>query len=88
MSVGDIAAALIGQTFGRTKIGNKTIEGSLGCLVVCALTAYGMNILPLSVSLFGAFMATIFEALPIEIDDNILIPLGSGTAMLIMSTLI
>ncbi|MCH8328532.1 MAG: hypothetical protein IID15_08445 [Candidatus Marinimicrobia bacterium] len=38
MSWGDAAAALIGQKYGRLKWAkNKTVEGSLACLVVCLL---------------------------------------------------
>jgi dolichol kinase len=33
-------------------------------------------------------MATVFEALPLDIDDNILIPVGAGTTMAIVSSFI
>jgi dolichol kinase len=36
----------------------------------------------------GAVMATIFEALPINIDDNVLIPIGAGTTMAVVSSFI
>jgi dolichol kinase len=32
---GDAAAALVGQSMGRIKIGKKTIEGSIGCFLLC-----------------------------------------------------
>ena len=88
MSVGDIAAGLIGRSFGKTRIGKKSLEGSVGCLIVCAIAGILMNVVPIPVALIGAVFATIFEVLPIDIDDNVLIPLGSGTAMAMASTFI
>ncbi len=88
MSVGDIAAAIIGLSFGKTKMGKKSLEGSIGCLTVCISAALLLNLVPLIVSISGAVMATVFEALPIDIDDNILIPVGAGTTMAIVSSFI
>ena len=33
--LGDAAAALTGKAFGRIKIGSKTLEGSIGCCLLC-----------------------------------------------------
>jgi len=35
--LGDAAAALVGQSIGRIRIGEKTLEGTLGCFAVCLL---------------------------------------------------
>jgi len=86
MSLGDIAAAIIGLSFGKTKIGKKSLEGSIGCLFVCIIAALMLDIVPLIVSISGAVMATVFEALPIDIDDNILIPIGAGSTMVLASS--
>lgn len=86
MSIGDVAAALVGQSFGKIKIRQKTLEGSIGCFVACAITGIILDLLPLKVMITGALAASLFEALPVKIDDNILIPLGAGTSMLIMSS--
>ena len=37
--IGDAAAALVGKAFGRIRIGEKTVEGALGCFLLCALLA-------------------------------------------------
>jgi dolichol kinase len=34
---GDAVAALVGQGIGRTKIGSKSLEGSIACLVLCLI---------------------------------------------------
>jgi len=79
--VGDAAAALIGRRFGRTKIGNKTLEGSLGCLAATFLVAFFAPGISLQVALLGAFVATLVEAWPMGVDDNVSVPLLSGLAM-------
>ena len=33
--LGDAAAALCGKAFGKIKVGDKTIEGAIGCFVLC-----------------------------------------------------
>jgi dolichol kinase len=35
--LGDASAAIIGKALGRTRIGQKTFEGALGCFVICSL---------------------------------------------------
>ncbi|MCH7690217.1 MAG: hypothetical protein IIA17_04120 [candidate division Zixibacteria bacterium] len=79
--VGDVAAALIGRKFGRTKIGNKTLEGSLGCLAATFLVAVFAPGISLQVALLGALVATLVEAWPMGVDDNVSVPLLSGLAM-------
>lgn len=81
--LGDTAAALVGKRWGRTKlIGNKSLEGSAACFIVC-----GVITLPLInpiVGITGAFFATLTELLPLRIDDNLTVPLISGTIMQLM----
>ena len=86
MSVGDTAAAIVGQSFGKTKIGKKSLEGAIGCFIVCVAAALLIHIIPFKAALCGAVMATVFEILPVEIDDNVLIPIGAGTTMYIVSS--
>lgn len=88
MSVGDTAASIIGKAFGKTMIGSKSLEGSLGCFGACIIALLILDLIPLSIGLSGAIMATIFELLPINIDDNVLIPIGSGTTMVLVSSFI
>ncbi len=38
--LGDAAAALVGKSIGKTRIGRKTVEGFLGCFVLCLLLGY------------------------------------------------
>ncbi len=88
MSVGDIAAALIGQAIGKIKLGAKTLEGTLGCLITCIAAVYVLDIVPLPVGLTGAVTASLVELLSVDLDDNILIPFGAGTTMILVSSFI
>ena len=86
MSLGDAAAGLIGQRLGKHKIGDKTWEGFFGGLIICIIIALNFPFLPLTVSLIGAITAMIMELIPIPLDDNFKIPLGSGAIMMMLST--
>ena len=38
--LGDAAAALVGKAIGRIKIGDKTLEGTLGCFFLCFILSW------------------------------------------------
>ena len=84
MSIGDTFAALIGRKFGKLKIYDKSFEGFLGGLVACLVAAYCYDPLPFYISGFGALAAMLFETLPLPLDDNFRIPIGSAIIMTIL----
>ena len=86
MSIGDTAAGLIGQRYGKHKIWNKSWEGFFGGLFVCIIIGMNYSLLPMTISLSGAVAAMVMEILPIPLDDNFKIPLGSGAIMMMLST--
>jgi dolichol kinase len=80
--IGDTVAAIVGKSIGKIHLlGGKTLEGSVACLLVC----YGLTLLmpgiPSYVGIVGALVATVFELMPIPLDDNFRIPLSAGFAM-------
>ena len=79
--LGDTAAALVGKTIGRQRILGKTVEGSLACFVVSFVFAWGVVGMPAWLAACGALTATLFELLPIPLDDNFRIPLSAGYVM-------
>ncbi len=89
-AVGDVAAATVGERFGRTRIGGKSLEGSaafLGsALVVGAiLVLAGLRLGWITVAV-GALAAALVELLPSPlVDDNLTIPLVSGAAMVLLA---
>ena len=86
MSLGDTAAGLIGQKYGKHRIGNKTWEGFVAGLIVCIIIAINYDMLPKYIALSGALVAMIMEIMPIPLDDNFKIPLGSGGIMMMLSS--
>jgi glycerol-3-phosphate acyltransferase PlsY len=85
MSVGDTTAGIIGMQFGNIKIGSKTLEGSLSGLMICILTGWLFPIVPITVGIVGSVSAMVVELLPLTIDDNVSIPITSGTIMILAS---
>ncbi len=90
MSIGDPIASVVGETWGKRRLWGKTLEGSGGCLLACL--AIGMlpatvgTISPL-VIIVGAIAATAIELLPLHINDNFTMPLGSAGVMALVSLL-
>ncbi|MGB7568553.1 MAG: hypothetical protein WBM07_11885 [Chitinivibrionales bacterium] len=80
---GDAAAALVGQAVGRTKIGKKSLEGSLACFVLCIILFTGgfpvvphlleawQGRVPLFLALAGSLFITVMELFPIRITKKI-----------------
>lgn len=79
--VGDAAAALVGRRFGRVRLGSKSLEGSAACFVGCL--AAGAVFLPSSplALVAGALAATVVEALPLRVDDNLSVPLVAALVL-------
>ena len=86
MAIGDTTAGLIGRKIGKIKFYNKTLEGAFAGFVMCLIIGLLMDLdLPNIVIIFGALSAMIIEIIPVSIDDNLRIPLFSGTIMYTMS---
>lgn len=82
--LGDLTAKVIGMNFGKRKLFNKTVEGTIAHLVLCVYVAYAlhvMNFVLFKVGLLGAIAASICEILPLAINDNVSVPLFSGIVM-------
>ena len=85
LACGDVAATAIGERYGHTKIGNKSLEGTLAFILAAAVAGF---LLPLAgipvmheILLLGAFVAAAVELLPLPLNDNLVIPLVSGGVM-------
>ena len=88
--LGDAAAALVGKAIGRIKIGDKTIEGTLGCFFLCFFLAWFVfPALPDFTLLWGAMtivdafllsaLVAVLELYPIRfgkvvLNDNLYVP--------------
>jgi glycerol-3-phosphate acyltransferase PlsY len=88
-AVGDMFSKIVGINYGKTAIfgGKKTLEGTIGFLVSALAVAFALyiaGVLPLWIGIVGAVIASATEVLPSQIDDNISIPIVSGTALEIL----
>jgi len=90
LTLGDTAAALVGQRWGRTPlVPGKTLEGTLACLATCTIVVVLMPGIPLTAGLAGAFVATAVELFgTAAIDDNFGIPVLSALTMWIVASLV
>jgi len=85
LAFGDVAATAIGERYGRTKIGDKSLEGT-AAFVLAALAAGGtLALIGLGLSPWvmvpGALVAAGVELLTLPVNDNLVIPIVSGGAM-------
>lgn len=88
LAIGDPAATIVGKQMGKRRLLGKTLEGDLACLISCLAIGFlfyyaGLNI-PLPVIVAGSVAATILEAIPLPVNDNLTMPLAAGAVMTIM----
>jgi dolichol kinase len=85
LAFGDVAATTIGERFGKTKIGHKSLEGTAAFVAAALaagvlLSALGLGLAPWII-LLGAFVAAGVELLTLRVNDNLLIPVIAGAVM-------
>lgn len=83
LALSDTLAALVGRRYGKYRIWNKTLEGSMAFFISAwlILTLY-FGCEPLK-HLMPALAGTLAELLPCPINDNLLIPLVIGLSYII-----
>lgn len=85
LAFGDVAATAIGERFGKTKIGNKSLEGTFGFIVAAALSGFLLSLMGVhlltGVMVLGVLVAAGVELLTLPVNDNLLIPMVSGGIM-------
>ena len=88
LAVGDAVAKVIGSYIGKRRLFGKTLEGSLACFVSCIMVGFALYYAGLSVSplviLLGSISATVIEAMPFPINDNLTMPLSAGLVIMVM----
>jgi dolichol kinase len=78
--IGDTAAAVVGKKYGKPMYWGKSPQGSLACFASCLII--GAALLDNQwVIVAGALAATVAEALPVPMDDNMRVPIVSGLVM-------
>jgi glycerol-3-phosphate acyltransferase PlsY len=82
--IGDGLAAIIGRRYGRRKIFDKSLEGSLAFAGSCVLVSLFFPAVPFWIRLSGVFIATVSELVPMRASDNLRVPIISGSIMEIL----
>jgi dolichol kinase len=77
---GDSVSTVTGKLIGRTKIIDKTLEGSLAGILVSFI--YLSVLFPFSVALVASIAGMSMEYLPIE--DNYTIPIATGFTLMLL----
>ena len=74
---------MIGRKFGKHNLWNKSYEGSIAFFIIGLAIVFltpkittGINEYIIAIS--ALFFTTVVEALPVEIDDNLSIPITFG----------
>lgn len=81
---GDFFSKFFGIHFGRTKIFEKTLEGSLAHFNACLIAGYiflHFVSVPIPAYLTGVFVASVSEFLPLGVNDNFSVALLSASSM-------
>ena len=76
MSIGDSFAAIFGQKYGYTKIGDKSLEGTLAFIISCVIVAMfipGLNLYTGIVAIIISSYVELFSGK--KLSDNLLIPI-------------
>ena len=78
----DSAAAIAGKVFGKHHIGNKTMEGSISFFLTGVILFFVVikpdNIVLIISGVISLMLITVFELLPVKIDDTLSVPLMFG----------
>lgn len=86
LAFGDGLSSLVGKTFGQVRLPftkGKSLEGSLTCLTAVFVSAFALTG-RLGPSLALAAFATVVEAAPLKDFDNIVLPVLSGAAAVLL----
>jgi glycerol-3-phosphate acyltransferase PlsY len=81
---GDMAGKIFGLAFGRHKIFEKTLEGTLayiGIVIATGFILYTSLDIHILILIAGGIAAPLIELLPIGINDNFTVPIISGAVM-------
>ncbi len=85
--VGDTLAEIIGSRYRRIKMLGKSLEGNTACLAGCVFIGVIFNIylnVDNLILITGALAATLAQALPLKVDDNLSMQLAAGLGMILI----
>lgn len=81
LALADPAASVVGRTWGRTRVGKGTVEGTLAFFLVAAALLWGYYG---AMGLAVALVVSLAEPLPLRLDDNLLVPLLTAAGLFLL----
>ncbi|MFX0073974.1 MAG: glycerol-3-phosphate acyltransferase [Candidatus Hermodarchaeota archaeon] len=81
---GDIFSKIFGLAYGKHKIFQKSLEGTLaylGCTLICGFVLYNILGVPILILLIGVIAAPLVELFSFQLNDNFTVSLISGSVM-------
>jgi len=81
LTISDTASGLVGKGIGRIPIFGKTLEGTLAFLLTSLIIIWSYPGIDRFSGTLAAIGATLIEVIPIPLDDNLTIPLVSGSIL-------
>lgn len=93
LAISDVAAAVVGERWGKIKILNKTLEGAISFFVTAILSGIVLMHLPLMQTegltfrlvVWGSLTAALVELFSYKMDDNFTIPIITSLVMTIIA---
>ncbi len=85
----DSMAAIVGKNLGKHFISNKTLEGSVaffltGIIIILLTPKFTDAVTEYYLGFIAVFLSSVFELIPIKIDDNISTPLFFGLVYFVL----
>jgi dolichol kinase len=88
LAVGDPAASMIGERFGRHRLWGKSLEGAAACFISCLIVGLLLTAMVFTISIpvvvAGSFCAALVEFLPLRLNDNFTVPVVASIVMTIL----
>jgi acyl phosphate:glycerol-3-phosphate acyltransferase len=85
LAFGDVAATAAGERYGKTKIRDKSVEGTTAFILAALTAGFLLPLVGISLSagvmVLGVLVAAGVELFPLPVNDNLLIPVVSGGVM-------
>ncbi|MFX1317413.1 MAG: glycerol-3-phosphate acyltransferase [Promethearchaeota archaeon] len=81
---GDMFGKIFGLAYGRHRIFEKSLEGTLafyGCVLIFGYVLYTSIDIPLIILIVGGIAAPLIELFPLGLNDNFTVPVISGSVM-------
>ena len=83
LCISDSVAAIIGRIKGKTKIFNKSLQGSMSFLLSGLIISAFFSSIMLPVRIISVIIATFMELISFKINDNIIIPISVASSCMI-----